>query len=155
MGGHRFAMLGGGLWTLFRFAVVVLLVMRASAPDPFGHVNLLWVGAPSLVVVALFGGSAFVAEARRSYLPLLRIGTLLTAISDAAVVLTSSYVPPADRAGPAADAIGPLVFIIAYGILAVDLLIFVALISYRPMSPTAKTSPDHRPSFESTTVEDE
>ena len=130
MGGHRFVMLGGGLWSLFRFAVVALLIARLVPRDPLFHVSLLWIGAPSLVMVGLFGGCAYIERSEAYYLPLLRIGMLLAAIADVILILTRAYLPAGDRAGSTLDALGPTIFVIVYGILAVDLLMLAALISY-------------------------
>lgn len=156
MGGTRIALLGGGVWSLFRFAVVALLVLRLVPADAVFHMNLLWIAAPSLVLTALFGGAALVEEARRHYLPLLRIGTLLAAVADAIVILSGSYVPAVERAGPASDQLSRLIFLIVYGILAVDLLILAALISYRPMDRNREPETIHpSPEYESTQVEDD
>ena len=130
MGGHRFIMLGGAIWSLFRFAVVALLIARLVPGDPFFHVVLLWVGAPSLVMVGLFGGCAYIPRSEPHYLPLLRIGMLLAAVADVIVILTRSYMPTVERAGSPLDSLGPTIFVIVYGILAVDLLMLAALISY-------------------------
>lgn len=149
-------MLGGGVWHLFRFALVTALVYRAIDPGQSGHLNLLWVGAPALLMAALFAASAFVKGGDRFYLPLLRIGSLLTVVSDSVVVFSGSYVPTAEQIGVAGDPLGRLVFVIVYGILAVDLLILAALISYRPMDRSGRDDrPDHRPPFDATSVEEE
>ena len=157
MGGQRAAMIGGGLWSLFRFAVISLLVLRLVPNDPLFHISLLWVGGPSLLLVALFGSAAFLREGRRYYLPLLRIGMLLAAVTDAVVVLTGSYIPVAERVGTSSDPVTRFVFIIVYGILAVDLLILAALISYRSMDTNhaPESTDDTRPDYEATHVEDE
>lgn len=156
MGGRHFVYAGGGVWYLLRFALVALLVLRLVENDPLFHLDLLWVGAPGLLLAALFAGSAFVRGGERYYLPLLRIGTLLAAASDAIVVLTGSYSPLAVRMGGVETELSRLVFIIVYGILAVDLLIFATLVSYRPMGPSRSPDPDeHLPEYESTRVEDE
>ncbi len=126
-------MLGGGMWNLFRFVVVALLVSRLVVDAPLFHAALLWIAAPALLMVALFAGCTLVPGAERYYLPLMRMGTLLAAVTDAIVVLTGSYIPAAEQAGPSSDPLGPAVFVIVYGILAVDLLILAALISYRAM----------------------
>jgi hypothetical protein len=130
MGGHRFIMLGGAAWSLFRFAVVALLIARLVPGDPLFHIGLLWIGAPSLVMVGLFGGCAFIPRSEPYYVPLLRIGMLLAAAADVIVILTRGYLPPADRAGSALGSLGPTMFVIVYGILAVDLLMLAALLSY-------------------------
>lgn len=155
MGGHRIAMLGGGIWNLFRFVVIAMLVLRLVPADPLFHMNLLWISAPALVMVALFAGCAFIPEAERYYLPLLRIGSLLAAVADAVAVLGRSYIPVAERVGTASEPIGRLVFIIVYGILAVDLLIFAALVSYQSMRTHKPGQPETDPEYESTDVEDE
>ncbi len=126
-------MLGGGAWNLFRFVVVALLVSRLLPDDSLFHIALLWVAAPSLLMVALFAGCTLVTGAERYYLPLLRMGTLLAAVTDAIVVLTGSYLPAAERAGPSSDPLARAVFVIVYGVLAADLLILAALVSYRAM----------------------
>lgn len=149
-------MLGGGVWHLFRFALVAALVFRAIDPGPLGHLNLLWIGAPALLLVALFAANAFVSGGDRFYLPLLRIGALLAVVSDAVVVFSGSYVPTAERIGVETDPISRLVFVIVYGVLAVDLLILAALISYRPMDRSDdRTRADHRPPYNATSVEEE
>lgn len=156
MGGRHFVYAGGGVWYLLRFALVALLVLRLVRTDPLFHLNLLWAGAPGLLLAALFAGCAFVAGGERFYLPLLRIGTLLAAASDAIVVLTGSYAQVAVRVNGTESELSRLVFIIVYGILAVDLLIFAALISYRPMDRSRSSDSDrHLPEYESTRVEDE
>ncbi|MFW5683212.1 MAG: hypothetical protein ACOC1I_00025 [Spirochaetota bacterium] len=156
MGGHRAAMIGGGIWNLFRFAVVSLLVMRVMPQDPIAHINLLWMGGPGILVVGIFVACAFISGSARYYLPLLRIGMLVTAVTDVAVVLTGSYIPISERVGTVSDPISPLIFIIVYGILAVDLLILAALISYRPMDARRARPSDHdRPVYEATDVEEE
>ncbi len=148
MGGHRIAMLGGGIWNLFRFVVIAMLVLRLVPADPLFHMNLLWIGAPALVMVALFAGCAFIPEAERYYLPLLKIGSLLAAVTDAVAVLGRSYIPVSERVGTASEPIGRLVFIIVYGILAVDLLIFAALISYQSMQTHKSGQPASQPEDE-------
>lgn len=155
MGGHRIAMLGGGIWNLFRFVVIALLVLRLVPADPLFHMNLLWIGAPALTMVALFAGTALLPEAERYYLPLLRIGSLLATVADAVAVLGRSYIPVAERVGAASEPIGRLVFIIVYGILAVDLLIFAALISYQSMQTHKPEQSGTQPEYESTDVEDD
>ena len=156
MGGRSLVYAGGGIWYLLRFALVALLVLRLVDDDPLFHLDLLWVGAPGLLLAAIFAGSGFVAGGERYYLPLLRIGALLAAASDAIVVLTGSYAPVAVRAGGVESELSRLVFVIVYGALAVDLLIFAALVSYRPMDPSRSPDTDeHLPEYESTRVEDE
>jgi hypothetical protein len=148
-------MIGGGIWSLFRFALVALLVLRLVPADPLFHLNLLWVGAPALLLTGVFAANAFVAGGNRYYLPLLRIGTVLAALTDAIVVLTGSYVPSAERVADSAGPLARLIFIIVYGILAVDLLIFAALISYRPMDGNTSDHRDTRRDDESTHAESE
>ncbi len=139
-------MLGGGVWNLFRFVVVALLVSRLVTDDPLFHAALLWIAAPSLLMIALFVGCTLVSGAERYYLPLMRIGMLLAAVTDTIVVLTGSYLPTAERAGPSSDPLSRAVFVIAYGILAVDLLILAALISYRAMDADRTAGRDTEPS---------
>jgi hypothetical protein len=149
-------MIGGAVWFLFRFVVVALLVLRLVPADPLFHVNLIWVGAASLVIAAIFVANGLISNANRYYLPVLRIGLGLTALSDVITVLTRSYAPVAERGGLEAEGIARLVFVIAYGILAVDLLIFAALVSYRPVD--GRRAPRRQgslPRYESTDLEDD
>lgn len=156
MGGHRFVFVGGGVWHLFRFVVVALLVVRLTGYEPLFHVSILWIASPALLLVALFAGIAFLGHVERAFLPVVRIGQLLAAVADASVVLTGSYVPVAERVGGPGDGISRLVFVIVFGVLAADLLIFAALISYRPMDHSDSPQPrEHLPRYESTDVEDE
>ena len=155
MGGHRIAMVGGGAWSLFRFGLVALLTLRLVTGDPLFHLNLLWIGAPALLMGALFGGSAFVAGSQRYYLPLLRIGAALTVVADAAVVISRSYLGPEQRIGAGGDPLARLIFIIVYGVAAVDLLIFAALISYRPMYRETHDDDTSQPEYSETRLEDE
>lgn len=127
-------MLGGAGWNLLRIPIIALLVARFLPDDALFHIGLIWIGAPGLVIVGLFAGSALVEETSRLYLPLLRIGMLLSAVTDAIVVLTRAYLPASERVMATGGSLSRAIFVIAYGVLAVDLLILAALISYRPMS---------------------
>lgn len=131
MTAQRLSLAGGGLWGVFRFAAVLFLVLRvAPETGPFYHVNLVWIGAPSLLYVALFFMSALDPNTLPSHLPLLRLGAALHVVSDVAVVVTRSFQTLDERAG-AAEATFRLVYLIGAGILVVDLLIGAALLAYR------------------------
>jgi len=132
MTAHRLAMSGGGLWGAFRFAAVVFMVLRTGPEgDPLFRVNLTWVGAAALLYSVLFVASAIDPATTRPHLPLLRIGALLHAVADAAVVLSGSHLLLAERVDPAGAPEARLATVIAVGILAVDLLILAALLVYR------------------------
>lgn len=121
-----------GIWELIRFIVVFLSSAAAPATIPNAHLNLLWLGGPALVLAALFFSSAYYPDHIQAYVPMLRIGTAIAAITDAAVVLTGSYNwtrPGTGMTGPDA---GRVLFLLAYGVLVLDLIVVSLLISYRP-----------------------
>ena len=120
-----------GIWELIRFVAVFLESAAAPAPIPNAHLNLLWLAGPALVLAALFFSSAYYPSRIRAYIPILRIGAVIAVIVDAAVVMTGSYdwAPP----GAGASVIGGsrALFLLAFGILVVDLLVVSLLLTYR------------------------
>ncbi len=120
-----------GIWELIRFVVVFLSSAAAPAAIPNAHLNLLWLAGPALLLAALFFSSAYYPAHIRVHIPILRIGAAIAVITDAAVIITGSY----DWATPGTDAsvIGGsrTLFLIAFGILVVDLLVVSFLLSYR------------------------
>lgn len=129
--------LSAGIWELFRFVIVFLASVAAPAAARNAHLNLLWLGGPGVVLAALFFSSAFYADRIRAYIPILRIGAAIAVIVDAAVVLSGSY----NRALPGAvvtvTAGDRVLFILAFGVLVLDLIVVSILLSYRfPSAPT-------------------
>jgi hypothetical protein len=115
-----------GLWTLTRFVGIYLLLSRVLPPAPSLHVNLLWLAAGSLLTTAIFAASAALPGAVGRYLPLMRLAALLFVLSDAAVILTGSLVPPEAMATSA-----QATFLIGFGVLVVDLAVLAGLLSQR------------------------
>ena len=138
---RRAAFLVAAFWSLLRFVAVVLLVLRTADAQPGININLLWVGAGSLVLAAIVAAMAFLPRAERYYLPPARIGVLIHVITDVVVVLSGSYATVAERSGSEAAASRSL-FVIAFAILAADLLTFAGLVSYRPMSNRTISEPE-------------
>lgn len=123
-----------GLWTLIRFVTIYLLLARALPATALLHVNVLWIAAGSLLATALFVASAALPGSVERYVPLMRIGILLFVLSDAAVILTGSLLPP----GAPNSAQGT--FLISFGVLVCDLLILAALLSQRFMDKNGERS---------------
>jgi len=115
-----------GLWTLVRFVTIYLLLARALPSAPLLHVNLLWIAAGSLLATAIFVASAALPDAVERYLPLMRIAALLFVLSDAAVILTGSLVPPETAADGAQGT-----FLIGFAVLVLDLSVLAGLLSQR------------------------
>lgn len=156
MNGQRLAMAGGALWYLLRFGLVSLLILRLAPSDPLFHLNLIWVGGQSLLVVALYARSVF-DKIPRSFLTLMIIGAALAVLSDIGVSLSSSVLTVQERTGEGAAAMERMVLLMTFGILVADLLILAALISYRAMrnqsgSSEAEGAPG--PRFEPTPVDE-
>ncbi|TVQ20378.1 MAG: hypothetical protein EA382_15085 [Spirochaetaceae bacterium] len=123
-------------WSLVRFVLVLVFVLRAVGPSIGVHLNLLWLAGPALVAAALFGACAFLPYARRFYVPPLRLIAMTNALTGVFVVLSRSYLTTAEQAGDHASLQGRIAFIAAFAILAVDLLTLAALVSYRDMTDT-------------------
>ncbi len=134
-------MAGGAVWYLLRFALVTLIVLRIVPNDPLFHLNLIWIGGQSLLIVAVFARGTVGSNIDR-YLPILIIGAILAVAGDVAASVTNSYLSAAERNGAGESDITRLFFLISYGILLVDLLILAALISYRSMRSQAEAT-DH------------
>lgn len=112
--------LGAGIWELIRFALLFLSFVLAPAAFPNAHLNLLWVAAPALLIAALFFVAAYFPRRNPYYVPLLRIGTGITVLSDVAVLVTGSYDWTAVTPGTGAVS-GRLLAIIALAVLVLDL----------------------------------
>ena len=123
--------LAAGIWELIRFIAVFLSSAVAPAAIPNAHLNLLWLAGPALLLAALFFSSAYYPAHIRVHIPILRIGAAIAVITDTAVVITGSYdwAPPGTGASVTGGS-GAL-FLIAFGILVVDLLVLAFLLSYR------------------------
>ena len=130
--GRRLAMLGGALWQVARLVLIMLLILRVL-PEfiPYFHVNILWAGGSSLLLCGLFVISGFGDAPIRSHLSLMRLGVMLSLFSDAAVVITRSFQTLDERLELGNLRVTRLVFAVAFGIMVVDLLIFITLVSYR------------------------
>jgi len=130
--GRRLAMFGGALWQITRLVVVVLLILRVlPEPIPFFHISILWAGAGALLLCGLFLACGIRDSLGRNDLALLRLGTLLMVAADAAVVISRSFQTLDERLDMGNEHVARLVFVVSFGILVVDLLIFITLVSYR------------------------
>ena len=155
MKGRHLAMAGGAVWYLLRFALVTLIVLRIVPDDPLFHINLIWIGGQSLLLVAVFA-RGMVGDAVDHYLPILVVGVVLAIVGDVAAAVTSSYLTVPERNGAAEAGITQLFFLMTYGVLVVDLLILAALISYRSMRGNGEPPQEHAgdgPSHDVTQVE--
>jgi hypothetical protein len=157
MNGRRIAMAGGALWYLLRYVLISLLILRLVPGDPLFHLNLIWLGGPTLLLVATYARTMF-GDVIDRYLPLQIIGSLLAALGDIAVAASSSYLTVAERTGAGDPELARLFFAIAYGVLIADLLILAALISYRAMRRREEAdvqTQDDGPTYDSTRVEND
>ncbi|MFP4376874.1 MAG: hypothetical protein ACLFP4_07495 [Spirochaetales bacterium] len=132
---RRIGFLLAGLWTLVRFVTVYLLLASSLPQGPLVHVNLLWFANGGLIATALFAASAALPDAAPRYLPLMRIVALLFVLSDAAVILSGSIMPP-DSGVAAAQG----TFLISFGILVLDLAMLAGLLSHRFMDKNGERS---------------
>lgn len=123
--------LAAGIWELVRFVAVFLSSLAAPAALPNAHINLLWLAGPALVLAALFFSSAYYPAHIRAYIPILRIGAAVAVITDTAVVITGSYDWTPFSTGASVAAGSRVLFLLAFGILVVDLLVASLLLSYR------------------------
>jgi hypothetical protein len=132
-----------GVWELVRFVGIFLSSAVAPATIPNAHLNLLWLAGPALVLAAMFFSSAYHPDQLRAHLPILRIGATIAVIVDAAVVITGSF--NWTVAAPIAmDA--QLLFVLAFGILVVDLVVVSYLFVYRlPAEPEHREPPKAAP----------
>jgi len=130
--GRRLAMFGGALWQIARLVAVVLLVLRVLPdPIPYFHINILWAAGGALLLCGLFLACGARDSLERDELALLRLGMLLTLVTDAAVVISRSFQTLDERLDMGNEHVARLVFFVSFGILVVDLLIFITLVSYR------------------------
>ena len=150
--------LAAGVWELIRFVAVFLSSAAAPAAVPNAHLNLLWLAGPALVLAALFFSSAYHPDQLRAHLPILRIGAAIAVITDAAVVITGSF----DWTVAAPAAAGTrFLFLLAFGILVIDLIVVSYLLSYRlpvgasqhepPQAPAAND--DELPTYDPTDLD--
>jgi heme/copper-type cytochrome/quinol oxidase subunit 2 len=136
--------LAAGVWELIRFVAVFLSSATTPATIPNAHLNLLWLAGPALVLTAVFFSSAYHPDQLRAYLPILRIGGTIAVITDAAVVITGSF----DWTVAAPASVGTRVlFVLAFGVLVVDLIVASYLFAYRlPVEPVQTDPPRTLPS---------
>jgi hypothetical protein len=147
-------MLGGGLWQLIRFGTILFLVLRVGPEDdPLFHITVLWISGSALLLCAVFTATGIRRTLEPSYLPLLRIGTLLNVATDAAAVFTGSYQTTEERTALGDEQLTRLILVVAYGILVVDLLILATLLSYRGRR-TKDRSIDGHPDVGTTDLEE-
>ena len=165
-------MLIGAFWVLARFALVLTIARGALDGGMVAHVNLLWVGAATLIVALIFATAVYKPNLHGVFVPLLRISMILMVVSDIVVVLTGSYATRlAEDVGTEETRSSPD-FTVTFAVLVVDLIVATALISYRPADPEhsldedslkaphVKQPPphqpdDHLPPYRATDVEGE
>ena len=155
--------LAAGIWELVRFVAVFLASAVAPASIPNAHLNLLWLAGPVLVLAALFFASAYYPSRIRAYIPILRIGAVIAVITDAAVVTTGSYdwIPPGT--GTAGIGGSRVLFLLAFGILVVDLIVVSFLLTHRPSHksiasvtrPTSEDLTEELPEYDPTDLDQE
>lgn len=153
--------LPAGVWELVRFVATFLVTELLTATTTAARLNLLWVGAPGLLLSGLFFAAAFYPGRAPAYLPLLRIGAALTAITDTGVVLSGSSVLASGMIG-LPDA-GRRQFVLAFVILVIDLIALAILLAYRtsPRSPHtaqsngAEPGGDDLPTYDPTNIDTE
>ena len=130
--------LAGGIWELSRFVAVFIVSTFLLASIPDAHVNLLWLGAPAILLSAVFFSAAYYPSRVGAYLPILRIGTAVAVVSDMVVVVTGSYNWVPDGGLLPAIGEGRVVFLAAFGILVVELILLSLLISFRAEPATGQ-----------------
>jgi len=151
------AFLAGGIWELLRFVTVFLLSTVAPAPAERSHLLLLWMGAPALLLAALFFSCAYYPERVSSYLPMVRLGAVLTAVADIVMVVGGAPLW-AEMVSETTLPPRPIIFGV-FLVLFVDLVVAVILFTLRPEDdqpgPAAEPRPDQDlPDYSSTEVQD-
>jgi len=151
---HRVVFLGGALWEILRFAVLLLVLTSKAPAFPGLPLHLLWFGASQLALVAALVFMAITPQRYPGFIQLLRIGVFLSIPPGLAVFLSGTSAASSVTGIPAL-----LLYLQVFAPAAVvllDLLFLVFLLSYTPQaqgpdSGSAQDLPDYR----STTVEEE
>ena len=142
----------GAVWVLVRFVLVLAIVRSVLGGGILTNINLLWVGSLAIAVAVMFATAAFMPDRHAVLVPILRIASILSAISDIFVVLSGSHTAITEETSGDLRYTAP--FIVSFTILVVDLLIAAALISYRPVESTPRDH-DQLPPYSPTDVEDQ
>ncbi len=127
----RVFFLVAGIWEFIRFVAVFLSSAAAPAAISNSHLNLLWLAGPALILAALFLSSAYYPANIRAHIPILRIGAVIAVITDVAVVITGSYDWTLPGTGESATGGSRVLFVLAFGVLVVDLIVISLLLSKR------------------------
>lgn len=120
----------GGLWELARFTAIYLINESSFRDIENAALSVLWIAAPALLLAALFFAAAYYPSRFASYLPLIRLGVAVSVLTDALMVISGSY-----DATPAAIfrafGAGRTLFLMAFLVLVIDLIILALLLSTR------------------------
>ncbi len=118
---------GGAAWELLRFFTLlnVLSLGLLNLQTMEDIVDMLWFGAPQLILAAAFFVVGAYPDRGAVYLPLLRLGKLLSVIVGAAAFLGGGFSSPLmDPPWSAVSAVALL------GTLLVDFILLVVLLLY-------------------------
>lgn len=124
---HMILFFGGGAWELLRFFTLlnVLSLGMLNLQSLENVIDMVWFGAPQLVVAAAFFVVGTYPDRRAAYLPLLRIGKFLSVVAGAAALLTGGFSP--SLMDPPWSAVSVVALL---GALLVDFILLVVLLLY-------------------------
>lgn len=146
-------LLGGGIWEIVRFAAIYVMVVALPSEQAYSHLNLLWFGSPAVVLAALFFSAAYHSERTRYFVPILRIGLVVSVIADAAVIVTGSFAGRLLPGGIPDAAADRRIFILTFAVLVIDLALASALLWFHPRAPDPPVTNDQLPDYDSTDLD--
>lgn len=123
--------LAAAVWEVVRFAALYFLisVQPAFLLNSNNAFNLLWFGSVQLLLVAVLVFLALYPREYSTYLRLARLGKLLSLPAGFAVLFTAGFTGGVEALESAALRYAE--FFVPIGILFVDLILFVFLLTYR------------------------
>lgn len=124
---QRILFMGGTVWELLRFFALlnVLSLGIFNFQSLSNVVDMAWFGAPQLVPAAAFFMTALYDDYKQRFLPLLRIGKLLSVLAGVSAFISGGFATP--LLDPPWEAVSSITLL---AILLVDSVLLIVLLLY-------------------------
>ena len=140
-----------GIWELARFIAVFLASVATRMQSPLIHLTILWLGGSGLLLAALFFASAYYRDRVQAYMPILRLGVVITALTDLIVIASRAYDPLPDIMNPGMSL---ALMLVALGVFTVDLVLVGLLLARRTKPRETGTRSEDLPAYDPTEVDE-